>query len=41
MEGKSKLEALENARSYLRTWQDGRYDKIRIWSAFVLLDGMD
>lgn len=39
--GKSKLQSLKAALHYLRSTENGKYDKPRNWLQFILLDGLN
>ncbi len=39
--GQTKREALSNAQSFLRSYNNGEYDYPKFWAAFVLLDALD
>ena len=41
MNGKSKIESLKKAQDYIRTIDNGKYDKPEYWASFILLDGLD
>lgn len=38
--GQNKREAFLNAQKYLRSYQNGIYDKPEYWAAFIMLDGI-
>ena len=39
--GNSKKQSLYKAQQYLRTYQNGVYDKPEYWAAFIMLDGIN
>ena len=39
--GKSKLQSLKAALHYLRSTENGKYDKPENWLQFILLDGLN
>lgn len=39
--GKNKRESFLNAKQYLRSCQNGKYDKPEYWAAFIMLDGIN
>lgn len=39
--GKSKLDALEQAKLFVRTYKDGRYADEKYWAGFILLDAIN
>lgn len=40
-QGNKKHDAFIKAQQYLRTCQNGKYDKPEYWAAFIMLDGMN
>ena len=38
--GQNKRAAFLNAQKYLRSYQNGIYDKPEYWAAFIMLDGI-
>lgn len=41
MNGNTKLKSLMKAQKHLRIVENGKYDNIKYWGAFVLLDGLN
>ena len=41
MAGKSKHQSLKDAQQYLRSVENGKYDKPEYWASFIMLDGLD
>jgi len=41
MKGKTKLQSLKDAQTYLRQVDNGKYDNPDYWATFVLLDGLN
>lgn len=41
MNGYSKVQSLKNAQNFLRKYNNGKYDSVGIWGAFVMLDGLN
>lgn len=41
MNGKSKLQSLKDAQTYLRHVENGKYDKPKYWASFIMLDGLN
>lgn len=39
--GKNKRESFLNAQQYLRSCQNGKYDKPEYWAGFIMLDGIN
>lgn len=41
MSGKSKHQSLKDAQKHLRQVENGKYDILRYWASFVILDGLN
>lgn len=41
MSGKTKLQSLKDAQKYLRSVENGKYDKPEYWASFIMLDGLN
>ena len=41
MNGKTKLESLQEAQRYLRKVDNGKYDNPKYWASFIMLDGIN
>lgn len=41
MNGKTKLQSLQNAQQYLRKVENGKYDEPKYWASFIMLDGFN
>lgn len=41
MNGKTKLESLQEAQQYLRKVDNGKYDDPKYWASFIMLDGLN
>lgn len=39
--GKTKHQSLKDAQHYLRTIENGKYDKPEFWASFIMLDGLN
>ena len=41
MSGQSKPQSLKNAQKFLRSVDNGKYDKPKYWASFIMLDGLN
>lgn len=39
--GLSKRESFFNAQQFLRQYNNGQYDKLEYWAAFIMFDGIE